>query len=134
PPGRPGLRPRAGGAVDRARRAILFRQLPQRLARRQVRPCLPHGRRAGARAAEIPRHAQPAELRLCAGRAGQALSPSHDLPRFRGSLLRNLLEHAVNATSGKLRSRAWFDNPDNIDMTALYLERYLNFGLSLDEL
>ena len=34
----------------------------------------------------------------------------------------------------RLRSRAWFDNPDNIDMTALYLERYLNFGLSLDEL
>tara|TARA_A100001391_G_scaffold130111_8_gene89516 strand:+ start:20534 stop:22330 length:1797 start_codon:yes stop_codon:yes gene_type:complete len=34
----------------------------------------------------------------------------------------------------KLRSRAWFDNPDNIDMTALYLERYLNYGLSLDEL
>ena len=34
----------------------------------------------------------------------------------------------------KLRSRAWFDNPDNIDMTALYLERYLNFGLSLAEL
>ena len=33
-----------------------------------------------------------------------------------------------------LRSRAWFDNPDNADMTALYLERYLNFGLSLDEL
>ena len=34
----------------------------------------------------------------------------------------------------KLRSRAWFDNPQNIDMTALYLERYLNFGLSLEEL
>jgi dihydroxy-acid dehydratase len=33
-----------------------------------------------------------------------------------------------------LRSRAWFDNPANVDMTALYLERYLNFGLSLDEL
>jgi dihydroxy-acid dehydratase len=33
-----------------------------------------------------------------------------------------------------LRSRAWFDNPGNIDMTALYLERYLNFGLSLEEL
>jgi dihydroxy-acid dehydratase len=37
-------------------------------------------------------------------------------------------------TPTKLRSRAWFDNPDNIDMTALYLERYLNFGLSLEEL
>ncbi|MFL0413631.1 IlvD/Edd family dehydratase [uncultured Sphingomonas sp.] len=34
----------------------------------------------------------------------------------------------------KLRSRAWFDNPENIDMTALYLERYLNYGLSLAEL
>ncbi len=34
----------------------------------------------------------------------------------------------------RLRSRAWFDNPDNPGMTALYLERYLNFGLTLDEL
>src|SRR5947208_5110064 len=34
----------------------------------------------------------------------------------------------------KLRSRAWFDNADNVDMTALYLERYLNYGLSLEEL
>ena len=34
----------------------------------------------------------------------------------------------------KLRSAAWFDDPENIDMTALYLERYLNFGLSLEEL
>jgi dihydroxy-acid dehydratase len=33
-----------------------------------------------------------------------------------------------------LRSRAWFNNPDNVDMTALYLERYLNFGLSAEEL
>ena len=33
-----------------------------------------------------------------------------------------------------LRSRAWFDNPANADMTALYLERYLNFGISLEEL
>lgn len=33
-----------------------------------------------------------------------------------------------------LRSRAWFDNPHNADMTALYLERYLNFGLTRHEL
>ncbi len=33
-----------------------------------------------------------------------------------------------------LRSRAWFDNPANPDMTALYLERYMNWGLSLEEL
>ena len=40
----------------------------------------------------------------------------------------------TRSNPSKLRSRAWFDNPDNIDMTALYLERYLNFGLSLAEL
>ncbi len=33
-----------------------------------------------------------------------------------------------------LRSQEWFDNPDNPDMTALYLERYLNFGLTAKEL
>ena len=37
-------------------------------------------------------------------------------------------------TPPRLRSQAWFDNSANIDMTALYLERYLNFGLSLEEL
>src|SRR5499426_3460724 len=34
----------------------------------------------------------------------------------------------------ELRSRLWFDNPDNPGMTALYLERYLNFGLTREEL
>ncbi|MEA2760008.1 MAG: xylonate dehydratase [Methylobacteriaceae bacterium] len=34
----------------------------------------------------------------------------------------------------KLRSRLWFDNPENPGMTAIYLERYLNFGLTLEEL
>src|SRR5487761_2180064 len=33
----------------------------------------------------------------------------------------------------RLRSQLWFDNPDNPGMTALYLERYLNYGLSRDE-
>ena len=36
--------------------------------------------------------------------------------------------------SSRLRSRDWWDNPDNPGMTALYLERYLNYGLSLEEL
>lgn len=33
-----------------------------------------------------------------------------------------------------LRSKLWFDNPENPGMTALYLERYLNFGLTRAEL
>ena len=40
----------------------------------------------------------------------------------------------TDSTPAKLRSRAWFDNPANIDMTALYTERYMNFGISQAEL
>ncbi len=41
--------------------------------------------------------------------------------------------HSAKPTK-TLRSRAWFDDPSNVDMTALYLERYMNYGLSLEEL
>jgi dihydroxy-acid dehydratase len=34
----------------------------------------------------------------------------------------------------RLRSQWWFDNPDNPGMTALYLERYLNYGITKHEL
>jgi dihydroxy-acid dehydratase len=40
----------------------------------------------------------------------------------------------VSKPPARLRSRAWFDDPANTDMTALYLERYMNFGISLAEL
>lgn len=34
----------------------------------------------------------------------------------------------------KLRSQHWFDNPNNPGMTAMYIERYLNYGLTREEL
>jgi dihydroxyacid dehydratase/phosphogluconate dehydratase len=34
----------------------------------------------------------------------------------------------------KLRSESWWNNPINPGMTALYLERFLNYGLTADEL
>ena len=39
-----------------------------------------------------------------------------------------------NQHGHRLRSQLWFDNPDNPGMTALYLERYLNYGLTREEL
>ena len=33
-----------------------------------------------------------------------------------------------------LRSRFWFNNPKDPELTALYLERYLNYGFTIDEL
>jgi dihydroxy-acid dehydratase len=41
---------------------------------------------------------------------------------------------SVGKTKLKFRSQNWFDNPDNADMTALYLERYLNYGFTRGEL
>jgi dihydroxy-acid dehydratase len=38
------------------------------------------------------------------------------------------------APARRLRSQAWFDNPQNPGMTALYVERYLNWGLTREEL
>ncbi|MBU2329656.1 MAG: dihydroxy-acid dehydratase family protein, partial [Alphaproteobacteria bacterium] len=33
----------------------------------------------------------------------------------------------------RLRSQDWFDNPDHLDMTALYLERFMNYGTTPEE-
>ncbi len=41
---------------------------------------------------------------------------------------------AGEASKRRLRSRDWFDNRANPGMTAIYLERYLNFGLTQAEL
>jgi dihydroxy-acid dehydratase len=40
----------------------------------------------------------------------------------------------ITRDPSKLRSRKWFANPDNPDMTALYIERYMNWGLKREEL
>ncbi len=37
-------------------------------------------------------------------------------------------------TPRRFRSQDWFDNPERIDMTALYLERFMNYGITPDEL
>jgi dihydroxy-acid dehydratase len=34
----------------------------------------------------------------------------------------------------RLRSRRWFDEPHNPSMTALYIERYMNYGLTREEI
>ncbi|CAM3335082.1 IlvD/Edd family dehydratase [Asticcacaulis taihuensis] len=36
--------------------------------------------------------------------------------------------------NGRFRSQEWFDAPGHIDMAALYLERFMNYGLTPDEL
>ena len=43
-------------------------------------------------------------------------------------------DKSANGKGRKLRSSEWFNNPHNPGMTALYLERYLNYGLTREEL
>src|SRR4051794_29518369 len=42
--------------------------------------------------------------------------------------------NVTNGKGRKLRSLEWFNNPHNPGMTALYIERYLNYGLTREEL
>src|ERR1700751_965924 len=45
----------------------------------------------------------------------------------------NMKKPLTGVARRKLRSLEWFNNPHNPGMTALYLERYLNFGLTRKE-
>ena len=38
------------------------------------------------------------------------------------------------STPRRLRSQEWFDDPSHADMTALYVERFMNYGLTREEL
>ncbi len=97
--------------------------------RRSLR-AFPSGRIEGKRRAQVKR-AQP-----CA--AGMATRPRREVdfppgrPVHNGSQRfgRTTMADRQKITPAQLRSRLWFDNPDNPGMTALYLERYLNYGLT----
>src|SRR6266851_950168 len=45
-----------------------------------------------------------------------------------------MADTSAKVAKRRLRSQLWFDNPENPGMTAIYLERYLNFGLTRAEL
>src|ERR1700741_3891357 len=45
-----------------------------------------------------------------------------------------MADQRAKSAKHRLRSQLWFDNPENPGMTALYLERYLNYGLTREEL
>lgn len=45
-----------------------------------------------------------------------------------------MTDNKTNGNRPALRSQLWFNNPDDPDMTALYIERYLNWGLTREEL
>jgi dihydroxy-acid dehydratase len=40
----------------------------------------------------------------------------------------------MSPTPRRLRSQNWFDDPSHADMTALYVERFMNYGLTREEL
>ena len=65
---------------------------------------------------------------------GMAKTPKSDTPRQERPVAVTKTKAARRIKPEQLRSKAWFDNPANADMTALYIERTMNFGLSREEL
>src|SRR5829696_3292007 len=65
------------------------------------------------------------------------------ISRRRGLLMAKKTKHptktkpptqTLHPTRRRFRSQLWFDNPDDPNMTALYFERYLNYGLTPEEI
>ncbi|GAB1744389.1 hypothetical protein NU219Hw_g1667t1 [Hortaea werneckii] len=54
--------------------------------------------------------------------------------RARTKQLEEKLSTLTTASQGKLRSSRWFNRTDDKAMSALYMDRYLNFGLTREEL
>src|SRR6187200_2493609 len=46
----------------------------------------------------------------------------------------NAIANSLGRPSRRFRSRDWFDDPKHLDMVALYLERFMNYGLTANEL
>src|SRR4051812_33135189 len=44
------------------------------------------------------------------------------------------MSNQSNTPQNRLRSRRWFDDPSDPAMTALYIERYMNYGITREEL
>src|SRR5215471_9142293 len=75
------------------------------------------------------------ELRLLTQKAITALQTFHTTGCFLLGYLNQTEGDTMTSQNGpKLRSQAWWDNSENPDMTALYLERFLNYGLTREEL
>jgi dihydroxy-acid dehydratase len=77
------------------------------------------------------------------GSADLALDAAASRDVQRGQVIARRHEPAIEDAGGvrmsddtkrRLRSQHWFDNPLEVDMTALHIERYLNFGLTREEL
>ena len=44
------------------------------------------------------------------------------------------MQRDYSEVKGQLRSQEWFNNPHNMGMTAVYVERYMNYGWTREEL
>src|SRR4051794_419732 len=70
------------------------------------------------------RRLTPLDRRERPGPVSAAPNPEED---------RSMAQHNGSGEK-RLRSRRWFDEPSDPAMTALYLERYMNYGITPDEL
>jgi hypothetical protein len=67
-------------------------------------------------------------------RFGAFLAKDKSAPGGYLRMAKKVVTKSLKPRGRELRSQLWFDNPQNPGMTALYLERYLNYGLTLKEL
>jgi dihydroxy-acid dehydratase len=82
----------------------------------------------------LQRNGDGAPWPSCGRRRVRAAAESAYLCHNRASVETRMSKNSGSPGRPRFRSQLWFDNPDNPGMTALYLERYLNYGLTRAEL
>src|SRR3954469_19529792 len=76
----------------------------------------------------MPRNASSSRwLEACSARASTCLDCHRELCPMAS-------DATVRLPQRRFRSRDWFDDPKHLDMVALYLERFMNYGLTANEL
>src|SRR6185437_10571426 len=70
----------------------------------------------------------------CEQRGGMQTSAANTKIARKKAPRERIMNKPLTGIKRKLRSSEWFNNPHNPGMTALYLERYLNYGLTRHEL
>lgn len=74
--------------------------------------------------------AQPVNIEDCEAELLALRKRTHELEKIRASID----DGSIPPRDRKLRSARWFNSDSNPGMTALYIERYLNYGMTREEL
>lgn len=104
---------------------------PHRITISQNCPNMPCGSKTSCEGCSCSSTAQPVNIEDCEAELLALRKRTHELEK---TLASAKIESIPTRQGRKIRSAQWFNSESNPGMTALYIERYLNYGMTREEL